>query len=81
MDKQKQRIEEGVIAALNVIALEEVDLFSALFEGLLDSADLVAMVMEVEERFEVLIPIEEVKMENFKNGNTIVSFVQKLIGS
>ena len=32
MDKQKQRIEEGVIAALNVIALEEVDLFSALFE-------------------------------------------------
>lgn len=81
MGKEKLQVEQKVLDALNNIALQEVDLCTALFEGVLDSFDLVVLITDIEERFGLSVPIEDVNMENFKDGNTIVSFVQKLTGA
>ena len=80
MDEKKLEVEREILDALNNIALQEVDLCTALFDGVLDSFDLVVMITDIEERFSLSVPFEEVNMENFKDGNTIVSFVQKLTG-
>lgn len=80
MGKKKLDVEKEVLDALNNVALQEVDLCTELFEGVLDSFDLVVMITEIEERFSLSVPFEDVNIENFKDGNTIVSFVQKLTG-
>lgn len=47
-------------------------------EGLLDSLDMVRLVTEINQTFDVSIPAEELVPENFRNVNTIYALIQRL---
>lgn len=49
-------------------------------EGLVDSFEVVNIVMELEEAFDIEIDAEEVIAENFETVDTIVALVEKTIG-
>ena len=46
-------------------------------EGLLDSFDLVSLVSDLDQRFGISIPGNEILPENFENIDTIVALVRK----
>lgn len=48
-------------------------------DGLLDSFDMVLLITEIEKSFGVRIPGDEIRAENFKNINTIISTFLKEI--
>ncbi len=47
-------------------------------EGLLDSLDMVRLVTEINQTFDVSIPAEELIPENFRNVKTIYALIQRL---
>ncbi|MBQ7173439.1 MAG: acyl carrier protein [Clostridia bacterium] len=47
-------------------------------EGVLDSLDIVTLITEVNNTFDVQIPAEEVIPENFSSAETIWALIQKL---
>lgn len=75
----KTHIREAIGESLNDIALEDVEMSSPLFNGLLDSFDLVSLITELEEKLQVSIPIEDVTVENFSTGNSIFDLINSLM--
>lgn len=53
----------------------EVDLLE---KEILDSLGLVALIIEVEKKYGIEIPMEDLKLENFKNVCSIAEFVKTL---
>ena len=47
-------------------------------EGILDSLDIVTLITEINNAFDVQIPAEEVIPENFESAKTIWALIQKL---
>ena len=47
-------------------------------EGILDSLDIVTLITEVNNAFDVQIPAEEVLPENFASAKTIWALIQRL---
>ena len=47
-------------------------------EGVLDSLDMVRLVTEIGQAFDVSIPAEELVPENFQNVNTILALIERL---
>ncbi|MBQ9773463.1 MAG: acyl carrier protein [Clostridia bacterium] len=47
-------------------------------EGVLDSLDMVRLVTEIANEFDVQIPAEELLPENFQNVNTIYALIRRL---
>lgn len=54
----------------------EQDLFTV---GILDSFDLVKLVVELEDAFDISIDIEDVTVENFQTANSIISLIEGII--
>lgn len=46
-------------------------------DGLLDSFDLISLVEEVEQTFEIIIQPEEIIKENFKDIASLISLIQR----
>lgn len=46
-------------------------------DGLLDSFDLISLVEEVEQTFEIIIQPEEIIKENFKNIASLIALIQR----
>ncbi len=46
--------------------------------GYLDSFDIITLVTELNEKFDIDIPVEEIMTENFDSVDTILALVQKL---
>ena len=47
-------------------------------DGVLDSFDVVAIVGEIGERFQVDVPVEEIKSENFNSPEAIMRMIERL---
>ena len=47
-------------------------------EGILDSLDIVTLITEINDRFDVSVPAEEVVPENFCNANAIWDMICRL---
>ena len=47
-------------------------------EGVLDSLDMVRLVTEIGQAFDVTVPAEELVPDNFMNVNTIVALIERL---
>lgn len=47
-------------------------------EGVLDSLDMVRLVTEIGQAFDISIPAEELIPENFQNVNTILALIERL---
>ncbi len=50
-------------------------------EGMLDSTDVVTLVAEIEEEFDVTIPGTEISMKNFSSLDGIIDLVKKYKGA
>ena len=47
-------------------------------DGILDSLDIVTLVTEINERFDVSIPAEEIIPENFNSASALLALINKL---
>ena len=47
-------------------------------EGILDSLDMVTLITEINDRFDVSIPPEEIIPENFNSAKAILELIEKL---
>ena len=47
-------------------------------EGVLDSLDMVRLVTEIGQAFDVTVPAEELIPDNFMNVNTIMALIERL---
>ena len=47
-------------------------------EGILDSLDIVTLVTEINDTFDVQIPVEEVVPENFASANALWALIERL---
>ena len=48
-------------------------------DGILDSLDIVTLVTEINERFDVSIPAEEIIPENFNSAKALYALVERLM--
>lgn len=71
----KEKVLE-ILKKVNPAIKEGVNLVS---EGIIDSYEVVNIVMELEEAFEIEIDAEDVIAQNFESVDTIVSLVEKTI--
>ena len=49
-------------------------------EGILDSIDIVTLVGEIDEKYGVLVPVEEITPENFDSIESIYKMIERLRG-
>ena len=59
----------------------DVDFYSAeglIDDGILDSLDMVTLVTEINDRFDVSIPAEEIIPENFNSAEALFALIEKL---
>lgn len=47
-------------------------------DGLIDSFDIVTIISEINEEYDVVIPAEEIVPENFNSAKALYSLIQKL---
>ncbi|WP_075721643.1 phosphopantetheine-binding protein [Roseburia sp. 499] len=48
-------------------------------EDILDSMGLLLLITELEEKYNVEVPLDDLKLEDFENLNSIIEFVKSLI--
>ena len=72
MEKLLQ-ILEGLHPDVDFLQVE--DLYE---EGILDSLDMVRLVTEINREFDLSVPAEELRPENFQNVKTIFAMIERL---
>lgn len=50
-----------------------------LASGILDSFDIVNMVVELEEAFDIMIDVDLVTPDNFRTANSIIAFMENIL--
>lgn len=80
-EKENKHMREKVIDILREINDELVeDLERDLFEsGILDSFDIVKLVLQLEDGFGITIGVEKVTSENFRTVEAIVNMIENII--
>lgn len=71
----KEKIIEIIEDITDEVVEEDTDLIE---EGILDSFDIVSLLLELEEAFDVKIDVAELLPENFKSVNTIENLISEL---
>ena len=71
----KEKIIEIIEDITGEVVEEDTDLIE---EGILDSFDIVSLLLELEEAFDVKIDVAELLPENFKSVNTIENLICEL---
>ena len=71
----KEKIIEIIEDITGEVVEEDTDLIE---EGILDSFDIVSLLLELEEAFDVKIDVAELLPENFKSVNTIEHLISVL---
>ncbi|MDY3118283.1 MAG: phosphopantetheine-binding protein [Peptoniphilus sp.] len=71
----KETIIEIIESISGEIVEEDTDLIE---EGILDSFDMVSLVLELQDAFDVTIDVSELLPENFQSVDTISEFIAKL---
>lgn len=57
---------------------DEVNENTALLDDFLDSMGLLLLINELEEKYHIEIPLDQLELEHFKNVEGVVNFVNKL---
>lgn len=71
----KESIIEIIESITGEAVKEDTDLIE---EGILDSFDMVSLVLELQDAFDITIDVSELLPENFESVNTIAEFIDKL---
>lgn len=71
----KEKIKEIIETVTGEIVEDDTDLIE---EGILDSFDMVSLVLELQEAFDVKIEVAELLPDNFQDVNSIESFLSEL---
>ncbi|WP_108831327.1 phosphopantetheine-binding protein [Aedoeadaptatus coli] len=71
----KESIIEIIENITGEVVKEDTDLIE---EGILDSFDMVSLVLELQDAFDITIDVSELLPENFESVNTIAEFIDKL---
>ncbi len=71
----KEKIIEIIEDITGEVVEEDTDLIE---EGILDSFDIVSLLLELEEAFDIKIDVAELLPENFKSVNTIENLISEL---
>lgn len=71
----KEKIIEIIENITGEVVEEDTDLIE---EGILDSFDIVSLLLELEEAFDIKIDVAELLPENFKSVNTIENLISEL---
>ena len=71
----KESIIEIIVNITGEVVKEDTDLIE---EGILDSFDMVSLVLELQDAFDITIDVSELLPENFESVNTIAEFIDKL---
>ena len=71
----KEKIIEIIEDITGEVVEEDTDLIE---EGILDPFDIVSLLLELEEAFDVKIDVAELLPENFKSVNTIENLISEL---
>lgn len=71
----KESITEIIESITGEVVKEDTDLIE---EGILDSFDMVSLVLELQDAFDITIDVSELLPENFESVNTIAEFIDKL---
>jgi len=50
-------------------------------EGILDSFDIIRIVADIDEEFDVAIPPEEIIPENFNSAKSLYELIERLLGN
>ena len=51
---------------------------SLIDDGILDSLDIVTLITEINDKFDISIPAEEIIPENFNSANALMALIEKL---
>ena len=73
-------MKERILKILQSVNESITDGANLIDEGIVDSFEVVNIVMELEEAFDIEIEAENVVPENFKTVDAIVALVEKIIG-
>ena len=71
----KESIIEIIESITGEVVKEDTDLIE---EGILDSFDMVSLVLELQDAFDITIDVSQLLPENFESVNTIAEFIDKL---
>lgn len=71
----KESIIEIIESITGEVVKEDTNLIE---EGILDSFDMVSLVLELQDAFDITIDVSELLPENFESVNTIAEFIDKL---
>ena len=71
----KESIIEIIESITGEVVKEDTDLIE---EGILDSFDMVSLVLELQDAFDITIDVSELLPENFQSANTIAEFINQL---
>lgn len=71
----KEKIKEVILSVTDSIDVEDPDLNIA--EDL-DSIDIIALIAELEDAFDIEITMEEKSEENFENIDTLAAMIERL---
>lgn len=67
----------NVLVSVNEKVKEHIDEKSLVSEGILDSLDIMNLIMELEETFDIEIDPEDVLSENFESVDKIIGLIEK----
>ena len=71
----KESIIEIIESITGEVVKEDTNLTE---EGILDSFDMVSLVLELQDAFDITIDVSELLPENFQSANTIAEFINQL---
>ena len=76
METMKERVS-AVLVQVNKKAELHLDSTSLVSSGILDSLDIMSLIMDLEREFEIEIDPEDVLSENFESVDAITALVEK----
>lgn len=76
MENMKERVS-AVLVQVNKKAELQLDSTSLVSSGILDSLDIMSLIMDLEREFEIEIDPEDVLSENFESVSAITALVEK----
>lgn len=77
---ERTYIMEKLIEILNELH-PDVDFYAEeglVDDGILDSLDIVTLITEINDRFDVSIPAEEIVPENFNSATSLMALIERL---
>lgn len=76
MENAKERVEKVLVAVKKDLE-QHLGETSLITDGLLDSLDIMNLIMELEGEFDIEIDPEDVLSENFESVDKIISLIEK----